>query len=56
MGLEREANALSDLCDCLPALRHCCAVVAGAIFLLALDEAKYITGSYLTVNGGLYTP
>lgn len=30
--------------------------VAGAIFLLALDEAKYITGSYLTVNGGLSMP
>ncbi|GHP00265.1 3-ketoacyl-ACP reductase [Reticulibacter mediterranei] len=30
--------------------------VAGAIFLLALDEARYITGSYLTVNGGLYMP
>jgi 3-oxoacyl-[acyl-carrier protein] reductase len=27
--------------------------VAGAILLLASDEAKYITGGYLAVDGGM---
>jgi 3-oxoacyl-[acyl-carrier protein] reductase len=30
--------------------------VAGAIFLLASNEAQYITGTYLTVNGGIFMP
>jgi 3-oxoacyl-[acyl-carrier protein] reductase len=30
--------------------------IAGAILLLATDEARYLTGNYLTVGGGTYLP
>jgi 3-oxoacyl-[acyl-carrier protein] reductase len=30
--------------------------VAGAILLLATDEARYLTGNYLAVGGGSYMP
>lgn len=30
--------------------------IAGAIYLLALDEAKFITGSYTSASGGLQMP
>jgi 3-oxoacyl-[acyl-carrier protein] reductase len=30
--------------------------IAGAIYLLALDEAQFITGSYTSVSGGIYMP
>lgn len=30
--------------------------VAGAIMLLAMDEARWLTGSYLAAGGGLYMP
>jgi NAD(P)-dependent dehydrogenase (short-subunit alcohol dehydrogenase family) len=30
--------------------------IAGAIYLLALKEAQYITGAYISVNGGSYMP
>ena len=29
---------------------------AGAILLLATDEARYLTGNYLAVGGGSYLP
>ncbi len=30
--------------------------VAGAIYLLALDEAGFISGSYTVASGGQYIP
>jgi 3-oxoacyl-[acyl-carrier protein] reductase len=30
--------------------------IAGAILLLALDLAQYLTGNYLSVGGGSYMP
>jgi 3-oxoacyl-[acyl-carrier protein] reductase len=30
--------------------------IAGAIYLLARDEAQFITGSYTSVSGGIYMP
>lgn len=30
--------------------------VAGAILLLATQEASYLTGNYLSVGGGMYMP
>ena len=30
--------------------------IAGAIYLLALKEAQYITGAYISVNGGSHMP
>jgi len=30
--------------------------IAGAILLLATDEASYLTGNYLAVGGGSYLP
>jgi len=30
--------------------------IAGAIYLLALDEAQFISGSYTSASGGLSIP